>query len=429
MYSSINVVRVISIILEKVYENPKKFFRYKNELGQILPPPPREALKTFLLKTLREFTKVRTPVGIFQQTEGLSMGSSLSPMMANILANDLEQKIVKKYEKNNKIVHYTRYVDDSIIIIRKNSLRLFLKEMNSYDSKLNFTLEEMNCENKLIFLDMLVFVDENNSLEFIKYRKDSTETVITNFEKSVVSKRYTKGGIMTNIHREYDTCSTDALFLESLEELKEVYANNLYPKKLVESKINSFSANFEKPDREPFVHTIVLEYASPLIESYIHDLTKKINNYMPKFRINIAYRSVKVKKLFGYMAKPKKELFENSNCVYEYTCPCEQFYIGHTKRTLYTRADEHYTNDSSKIWSHNDTCEFYKNESKKFVKENKKVFREPITARFEYFKTRFKIIGKGYKSDENRERAEAFLIRTNRPSINKQTDQYAFRLF
>jgi hypothetical protein len=150
---------------------------------------------------------------------------------------------------------------------------------------------------------------------------------------------------------------------------------------------------------------------------------------MPKFRINIAYRSVKVKKLFGYMAKPKKELFENSNCVYEYTCPCEQFYIGHTKRTLYTRADEHYTNDSSKIWSHNDTCEFYKNESKKFVKENKKVFREPITARFEYFKTRFKIIGKGYKSDENRERAEAFLIRTNRPSINKQTDQYAFRLF
>ena len=168
MYSSINVVRVISIILEKVYENPKKFFRYKNELGQILPPPPREALKTFLLKTLREFTKVRTPVGIFQQTEGLSMGSSLSPMMANILVNDLEQKIVKKYEKNSKIVHYTRYVDDSIIIIRKNSLRLFLKEMNSYDSKLNFTLEEMNCENKLIFLDMLVFVDENNSLEFIK---------------------------------------------------------------------------------------------------------------------------------------------------------------------------------------------------------------------------------------------------------------------
>ena len=90
----------------------------------------------------------------------------------------------------------------------------------------------MNSENKKVFLDMLVFVDDNNSLEFIKYRKNSTETVTTNFEKSVVSKRYTKGGSMTNIQREYDTCSTDALFLESLYELKEVYANNLYPKKI-----------------------------------------------------------------------------------------------------------------------------------------------------------------------------------------------------
>ena len=120
MYSSINVVRVISIILDKVYENPKKYFRYKNENGNLLPPPPRETFKTFLLKTLRDFTKVRTPVGIYQQTEGLSMGSALAPMLANILANDLEQKVVKKYESEGKIVHYTRYVDDSFIIIRKN---------------------------------------------------------------------------------------------------------------------------------------------------------------------------------------------------------------------------------------------------------------------------------------------------------------------
>ena len=292
------------------------------------------------------------------------MGSALAPMLANILANDLKQKVVKKYESKGKIVHYTRYVDDSLIIIRKNSLRLFLKAMNGYDSKLNFTLEQMNSENKIVFLDMLVFVDENNSLEFIKYRKNSTETVTTNFEKSVVSKRYTKGGIMTNIHREYDTCSTDALFLESLDELKEVYANNLYPKKLIESRINAFSANFEKPERELLSHTIVLEYSSPLIEGYIYDLTQKMNKYLPKFRINVAYRSVKVKKLFGYMAKPKIELFDKSNCVYEYICPCEKVNISQTHITLFTRADEHFKNSSSNICTHKSECEFYKNESK-----------------------------------------------------------------
>ena len=58
------------------------------------------------------------------------MGSALAPMLANILANDPEQKVVKKYEHEGKIVNYTCYVDDSLIIFRKNSLRLFFKAMN-----------------------------------------------------------------------------------------------------------------------------------------------------------------------------------------------------------------------------------------------------------------------------------------------------------
>jgi hypothetical protein len=37
---------------------------------------------------LRNFTKIRTPVGIFEQKQGLSMGSALSPMLANILVNN-----------------------------------------------------------------------------------------------------------------------------------------------------------------------------------------------------------------------------------------------------------------------------------------------------------------------------------------------------
>ena len=129
------------------------------------------------------------------------------------------------------------------------------------------------------------------------------------------------------------------------------------------------------------------------------------------------------------MAKPKIELFDKSNCVYEYICPCEKVYIGQTHRTLFTRADEHFKNSSSNICTHKSECEFYKNESKKYLKENKALYPEPITAQFEYFKSRFKIIGKGYRNDYDRKRAEAFLIRTKMPKINKQTDQYAFRLF
>ena len=82
--------------------------------------------------------------------------------------------------------------------------------------------------------------------------------------------------------------------------------NNL----IIESKISSFSPNFQKPALVPFNHTIVLEYTSALIECFIYELTKKINKYLPEFKINIAYRSVKVKKLFGYTAKAKKILLK-----------------------------------------------------------------------------------------------------------------------
>ena len=75
------------------------------------------------------------------------------------------------------------------------------------------------------------------------------------------------------------------------------------------------------------------------------------------------------------------------------------------------------------------SCDIYKNAAKKFVNENAQKIREPMIARFEFFKTKFEIIGRGYKTDYDRERTEAYFIRTKRPKINKQTDQDSFKLF
>ena len=152
MLSSINVVRVISIILEKIYKQPEKFFNFKNTHGNRLPPPKRENLKQFLIQILQKYTKVRTPIEIFQQLKVLSMGSALSPILANILMNDLEQKIITKFINSGNIIHYSRFVDDSIVIIHKNSIRLFFKQINNYDSLIKYTMEKMDPENKINFL-------------------------------------------------------------------------------------------------------------------------------------------------------------------------------------------------------------------------------------------------------------------------------------
>ena len=45
------------------------------------------------------------------------------------------------------------------------------------------------------------------------------------------------------------------------------------------------------------------------------------------------------------------------------------------------------------------------------------------------FKDKFKIIKSGFKYKKDRERAEAFMIRVHKPSLNDQYDHKAFKLF
>ena len=112
---------------------------------------------------------------------------------------------------------------------------------------------------------------------------------MTNFEQSISSPKYKKGAILTNLHRAFDASSSKEIFMETLEELKEIYGRNSYPSALVNSKINIFLANSEKPERKPTNHTIVLEYQSPLIEHSICDLTRRMSKMLPDFRVNVAY--------------------------------------------------------------------------------------------------------------------------------------------
>ena len=430
MYSNVNVVRTVSIILDKIYSDPTKYFNFEGKDGLKLPPPKREYLKGFLLKTLQKFSIIKTPLGVYQQKTGLNMGSALSPMLSNIFVHALETKVIKKYADTGKLIHYGRFADDSIIVLHKNSLRSFVKEINYFDKSLNFTIEEMNSKSEINFLDTTVYIDENNQLEFRKYRKNSLHTVISNFEHSVISKKYLKGGILTNLHREYDASSSHDIFLESLEELKEVYSRNSYPIALVNSKIRQFLENPVKPPREPTAHTICLEYSSPNIEYSICELTRKMAKIIPEFRVNVAYRSIKVSKLFSFLAKPVTDKYEKCDLIYEFACPCKEIYIGQTARMLIHRIREHQMPScNSNICSHILSCDEYIRNSKTFTEENDHNFTSPGKAKFENFKNKFKIIKKGFRFKKDRERTEAFMIRTKLPSINDQFDHKAFKLF
>ena len=226
-------------------------------------------------------------------------------------------------------------------------------------------------ENCITFLDMTIFINKSDVLEFKKYRKNGLNTVMTNFEQSISSPKYKKGAILTNLHRAFDASSSKEIFMETLEELKKIYGRNSYPSALVNSKINIFLANSEKPERKPTNHTIVLEYQSPLIEHSICDLTRRMSKMLPDFQVNVAYRVIKISKLFSHLAKPETDVFEKSNVSYCYKCPCQEKYIGQTLRMLKTRIREHQMPSSySNINLHILEREKYKNEAQLFIDES-----------------------------------------------------------
>ena len=54
---------------------------------------------------------------IYEQIDGVSMGSPLAPVLANIIRNELESTIIKKLFDTRKTKFYCCYVDDIQLLL------------------------------------------------------------------------------------------------------------------------------------------------------------------------------------------------------------------------------------------------------------------------------------------------------------------------
>ena len=93
----------------------------------------------------------------------------------------METKIILNLKEKGEILHYNRYVDDCILIIRRDSELLIQTEMNSYDHFLNFTFEKM-VDNELPFLDTCIYLDAEKIPQLKFYRKPTASEVKMNFK-------------------------------------------------------------------------------------------------------------------------------------------------------------------------------------------------------------------------------------------------------
>ena len=95
---------------------------------------------------------------LYEQLDGVSMGSSLGPVLANIILSEFEDIIVSELVKSGVIKFYRRYVDDTLLLIRPSDIQFVLDKFNSFDKNLKFTFDDFQ-DGNVHFLDLKITED------------------------------------------------------------------------------------------------------------------------------------------------------------------------------------------------------------------------------------------------------------------------------
>ena len=105
----------------------------------------------------------------YEQVEGAAMGSPVSPIVANLYMEYLEQKALSTAPNPPKF--WGRYVDDTFVIHKEANKQSFLQHINSVDPAIRFTVEDNKEDGSIPFLDTIVKPEVDGSLSITVYRK------------------------------------------------------------------------------------------------------------------------------------------------------------------------------------------------------------------------------------------------------------------
>lgn len=293
-----------------------------------------------LLRTVLNNNYFKTNRGIFVQSEGLAMGSGLSPFLAEAFMNNFENKLV--LDQNlpffKDIGFWYRYVDDIICLWNGSEvdLDLFLIFINSLHNNIKFTLEK-DSNRTLNFLDLTISIVDNK-FEFDIYRKPThTDTVIHADSNHHMSHKM--AAFNSYIHRALTVPLSETSLIKELKIIKMIAKNNGYDENMVDRMVNKKrwrllnSLAGSGLVRVGVEGWISLEYTGTLSQSLQHILNK--------FNIRTAYKPVNT--LFSILPNPKVKLnkYERPG-VYCLECAdCSCSYIGKTIRNFNVRFAEH----------------------------------------------------------------------------------------
>ncbi|XP_062704193.1 uncharacterized protein LOC134286577 [Aedes albopictus] len=226
---SLDVVSLYTNVpVEKVYELVEEKWEQLQECTTI----PWESFK-HAMKTVLEASFFQYEGKFYSQTAGVPMGSPLSPVVANIIMEKVEQEAITQLEENNiTISYYRRYVDDCFVVGRREEVEKVVEQFNAVDEKLNFTVEQETNES-LRFLDLTlsregerirkIWFPKQRDGRYLDYNSESPHTHKMNTMIALIDRALK----LTDVERRE----------ESIRMVKHILRNNNYPENLIQRTI------------------------------------------------------------------------------------------------------------------------------------------------------------------------------------------------
>ena len=109
---------------------------------------------------------------VYQQKFGTAMGSPVSPIVANLFMEDLEQRAMESASAELRPTLWKRYIDDTLEVIKRGKVDAWSEHLNNMDptGSIKFT-HEIETDNTIAFLDTLLERKEDGSVKVKVYRK------------------------------------------------------------------------------------------------------------------------------------------------------------------------------------------------------------------------------------------------------------------
>ena len=162
----------------------------------------------------------------YEQVEGAAMGSPVSPIVANLYMEYLEQKALSTAPHSPRFWH--RYANDTFVIHKEANKQGFLQHINSVDPAIRFTVEDNKEDGSIPFLDIIVKPEVDGSLSITVYRKPThTDKYLQWDSHHHLSAKFSV--IQTLSHRASTVCSNPELTYWSPPRTKTQWSTKVVP--------------------------------------------------------------------------------------------------------------------------------------------------------------------------------------------------------